>query len=44
MNYKYIKPEYLEMVTGGDAGLIRELVVMFREQTAEIYRDMKALL
>ncbi len=44
MNYKYIKPEYLEMVTGGDPDLIRELVAMFREQTDEIHRDMKSLL
>jgi anti-sigma B factor antagonist len=44
MNYKYIKPEYLEMVTGGDKGLIRELVIMFGEQTAEIFRDMQSLL
>jgi anti-anti-sigma factor len=44
MNYNYIKPEYLEMVTGNDSGLIRELVVMFKEQTAEIFRDMKSLL
>ncbi len=44
MNYKYIKPEYLEMVTGGDRGLMKELVTMFSEQTAEIYRDMKSML
>lgn len=44
MEYKYIKPEYLEMVTGGDKGLIKELVIMFREQTLEIFRDMKSLL
>ncbi|NMC37815.1 MAG: STAS domain-containing protein [Bacteroidales bacterium] len=44
MNYKYIKPEYLEMVTGGDPALIKELVTMFSEQTAEIFKDMKSRL
>lgn len=44
MDYKYIKPEYLEMVTGGDPDLIRELVTMFRDQMDEIYRDMKSML
>lgn len=44
MEYKHIKPEYLEMVTGGDKGLIKELVVMFREQTIEIFREMQSLL
>ncbi|GEM_PF-72694 len=42
MDYKYIKPEYLEMVTGGDKDLVKELVVMFREQMAEIFRDMQS--
>lgn len=42
MDFKYIKPEYLEMVTGGDKDLVKELVVMFREQMAEIFRDMQS--
>jgi HPt (histidine-containing phosphotransfer) domain-containing protein len=43
MTYKYINPEYLESVSGGDAEVIREVVGMFGEQVAEVYEQMKTL-
>ncbi len=43
MDYKYIKTEYLEMVAGGDSDLLKELVVMFRDQVAEFNYEMKGL-
>jgi HPt (histidine-containing phosphotransfer) domain-containing protein len=44
MVYKYINPEYLDSIANGDNELIREIVDMFRDQSAEIYIEMKALL
>jgi len=44
MDYKYIKTDYLEMVSGGDLELIRELVSIFRDQVVEMHSDMKSLL
>jgi HPt (histidine-containing phosphotransfer) domain-containing protein len=44
MNYKFVNPEYLEMVSGGDIEIIRELVGIFREQVAETNTEMKSLL
>lgn len=44
MEYKYINPEYLESVAGGDPGIIRDLVEMFREQSSETYTQMLELL
>lgn len=44
MDYKFIKTDYLEMVASGDSKLVKELVVMFREQVEEIYSEMKSLL
>jgi len=41
MDYRFIKTDYLDMVTGGDEGLTKELVEMFREQVAEMYDEMK---
>jgi HPt (histidine-containing phosphotransfer) domain-containing protein len=43
MDYKFINTEYLDSVSGGDAEITRELVEMFREQTGEIYIEMKSL-
>lgn len=43
MSFRYIKTEYLEMVTGSDAGLIKELVCIFREQVDEFNSEMKKL-
>ncbi len=44
MDYKFIKTDYLEMVSGGDIGLMRELVNMFRDQVDEIHGEMQDLL
>ncbi len=44
MNYKFIKTEYLESVSGGDIGIARELTDMFREQSKEIYGELMAKL
>jgi HPt (histidine-containing phosphotransfer) domain-containing protein len=43
MDYEYIKTEYLEMVAGGDSGLLKELVSMFKDQVAEFNHEMKGL-
>lgn len=40
MDYKYIKTDYLEMVTGGDKELRKELIMMFNKQVDEIYTEM----
>lgn len=44
MEYKYINTEYLDTVSGGDNGIIREIVDMFREQCSEIHEQMKSKL
>ena len=44
MDYKYIKTDYLDSVSGGDQDIINEIVVMFKEQSVEIYNEMKSLL
>lgn len=44
MDYKFIKLEYLNSVSGGDPDIIREIVIMFKEQSEEIYNEMKSLL
>ena len=43
MDYKLINTEYLDSVSGGDLSIIRELVDLFKEQSAEIYNEMKSL-
>jgi HPt (histidine-containing phosphotransfer) domain-containing protein len=43
MNYKFINPEYIESVSGGDKEIISELVVIFRDQVTEIADEMKSL-
>ena len=44
MKYKFINTEYLEtLLSGGDVGIISELVVIFREQIEEIASEMKSL-
>jgi HPt (histidine-containing phosphotransfer) domain-containing protein len=40
MNYKFIKIEYLDSVSGGDPEIIREILILFKEQTIEIYNEM----
>lgn len=44
MDYKFIKTEYIESVSGGDNEIILELVSMFREQVGEISLEMRNLL
>jgi len=44
MDYKFINMEYLDSVSGGDPGIIDEIVVIFKEQSAEIFNEMKSLL
>jgi HPt (histidine-containing phosphotransfer) domain-containing protein len=44
MNYKFIKTDYLDMVSGGDSDLVRELINIFREQAGEMYSEMRSLL
>lgn len=44
MDYKFIKMEYLDSVSGGDQEIIKEIVILFKEQTVEIYNEMKSLL
>lgn len=36
--------EYLDSVSGGDSGIISEVLVIFKEQSVEIYNEMKSLL
>jgi HPt (histidine-containing phosphotransfer) domain-containing protein len=42
MDYKFIKMDYLDSVSGGDPGIINEILVIFREQSVEIYNEMKS--
>lgn len=44
MDYKFINMEYLDSVSGGDVGIINEIVIIFKEQSVEIYNEMKSLL
>jgi HPt (histidine-containing phosphotransfer) domain-containing protein len=44
VDFKFINPEYLESVSGGDKETIRELVDLFREQVVEVTQGMKTLL
>lgn len=36
--------EYLDSVSAGDTGIINEILKIFKEQSAEIYLEMKSLL
>jgi HPt (histidine-containing phosphotransfer) domain-containing protein len=42
MDYKFINMEYLDSVSGGDPEIINEILVIFREQSVEIYNEMKS--
>jgi HPt (histidine-containing phosphotransfer) domain-containing protein len=44
MDYKFINTEYIDSVSAGDTEIIRELVVLFKEQAVEIYNEMKSSL
>jgi HPt (histidine-containing phosphotransfer) domain-containing protein len=43
MDYKFINTEYLDSVSGGDPDVIREIVIMFKDQSIEIYNEMTSL-
>ncbi|MGC1391875.1 MAG: Hpt domain-containing protein [Bacteroidales bacterium] len=42
MGYKFINMEYLDSVSGGDPDIINEIVSIFRDQSVEIYNEMKS--
>lgn len=44
MVYKFINPEYLDSVSGGDSEIIREIVDLFKDQVVEIFNEMNILL
>ena len=44
MDYKFINMEYLDSVSGGESGIIEEIAAIFKEQSVEIYNEMKSLL
>ena len=43
MDYKFIKTEYLDSVSGGDPEIIEDLALIFKDQCVEIYNEMLAL-
>lgn len=43
MNYKFINTEYLDSVSDGDPGIVKELVDMFKDQVIEFNKEMRAL-
>jgi len=42
MDYKFINTEYLDSVSGGDSKIIHEIVIMFKDQAAEIHHEMQS--
>ncbi len=44
MDYKFINTEYLSTVSGGDTEVMGEIVMMFKDQSVEIYNEMKSSL
>lgn len=43
MEYKFINTEYLDSVSGGDPEITREIVNLFKEQSVEIWSEMRSL-
>ena len=43
MANKLVNTEYLDSVSGGDTDVFREIVIMFKEQSIEIYNEMTSL-
>lgn len=43
MEYKVIRPAYLENVTGGDKSIIEEIVTIFKGQVPEFIGEMNSL-
>ena len=44
MDYRFINMEYLDSISGGDPEIINEIVVIFKEQSVEIYNEMRSKL
>ena len=44
MDYKFINMDYLDSVSGGDPDIIREIQIMFKNQSIEIYNEMRSSL
>ena len=44
MDDKFINMEYLDSVSGGESGIIEEISAIFKEQSVEIYNEMKSYL
>lgn len=44
MKYIFINTEYIDSVAGGEKDVIREILVMFQAQVAEMASEMKDLL
>jgi HPt (histidine-containing phosphotransfer) domain-containing protein len=42
MDYKFINMEYLDSVSGGESGIIEEIAAIFKEQSVEIYNEMRS--
>jgi HPt (histidine-containing phosphotransfer) domain-containing protein len=42
MGYRFINMEYLDSVSGGDPEIVKEIVGIFKEQSVEIYNEMKS--
>jgi HPt (histidine-containing phosphotransfer) domain-containing protein len=42
MDYKFINMEYLDSVSGGDPEIIKEIVIIFKDQSSEIFNEMMA--
>jgi HPt (histidine-containing phosphotransfer) domain-containing protein len=40
MDYKFIKMEYLNSVSEGDPEIIRDILLIFKDQALEIYNEM----
>jgi HPt (histidine-containing phosphotransfer) domain-containing protein len=40
MDYKFIKMEYLDSVSEGDPEIIREILLIFKDQAIEMYNEM----
>jgi HPt (histidine-containing phosphotransfer) domain-containing protein len=40
MDYKFIKMDYLNSVSEGDPEIIREILLIFKDQAVEIYNEM----
>src|SRR5665648_145042 len=42
MDYKFINMDYLDLASGGDTAMISEVINMFRQQSLEIYNEMRS--